>query len=473
MPDESLDRSPNILVLFPDQHRSDWVGYRGARGVRTPVIDRLAARGTAFERTWCASPLCAPSRACLTAGRRYDAQPVRSNSDDYPLDGPSVYRALRSAGYWVAACGKTDLRMPSRSWGSSGWHEREDGSSALDELGFSAGVDSAGKYLAIVASLEGTPEPYTTFLEARGLLQTHLDDYAHRPFPAPTSRDPRSYLNTDPTPLPDDAYCDNWIGRGALALIDSAPDDRPWFLQVNFTGPHDPMDITASMSERWQDRELPPPIANDTLTPAKHQQIRRNYAAMIENIDSRCGEILDRLEATGVLANTIVVYSSDHGEMLGDLGHWGKVVPYEPSVSVPLVIAGPGVVAGRRVASPVAHVDLTATILDLAGATPEDELDGISLVPLLQGAPHSQERALMFCGIGSWRAVSDGRYKYVRGYVPGASVAETMMGSYRPADDLPELLFDLVEDPHELHDLVADSPEELGILRQAMRAAGL
>ncbi len=135
----------------------------------------------------------------------YDAQPVRSNSDDYPLDGPSFYRALRSAGYWVAACGKTDLRMPSRSWGRSGWHERADGSSALEELGFSAGIDNAGKYLAVVAHSEGTPEPYGAFLAEQGLLQIHLEDYSRRPFPAPSTTDPRCYSNSDPTPLPDPA----------------------------------------------------------------------------------------------------------------------------------------------------------------------------------------------------------------------------------------------------------------------------
>lgn len=403
----------------------------------------------------------------------YDAQPVRSNSDDYPLDGPSFYRALRSAGYWVAACGKTDLRMPSRSWGRTGWHERADGSSALEELGFSAGIDNAGKYLAVVAHCEGIPEPYGAFLADQGLLQTHLEDYARRPFPAPSTTDPRCYTNTDPTPLPDPAYCDNWIAGNAGFLLDRAPDDQPWFLQVNFTGPHDPMDITVSMNERWSDQQLPAVIANDTLDPHQHQRIRLNYAAMIENIDRRCGALLDRLEATGQLANTIVIYSSDHGEMLGDLGHWAKVVPYEPSVSVPLVIAGPGISRHPRTVSPIAHVDITATILDLAGATPEGELDGFSLVRFLRGQAHQPEREVVFSGIGSWRAVSDGRYKYVRGYVPGTPVTEVVMGRYAPFSDAPELFFDLVEDPHESHDLSRESPKELGTMRQAMRDAGL
>lgn len=383
-----------------------------------------------------------------------------------------MYRALRSAGYWVAACGKTDLRMSARSWGLSGRHPREDGSSVLEELGFSAGIDSAGKYLAVASCQAGIPEPYTGYLSEQGLLQAHLDDYERRPFPAPVSTDPRCYMNTDPTPIPDYAYCDNWIARSALALIDSAPGGQPWFLQVNFTGPHDPMDVTVSMSERVHDRTLPSPIANDQLPPSQHLQIRRNYAAMIENIDSRCGEILDSLARRGALANTVVIYSSDHGEMLGDLGHWAKVIPYEPSLSVPMVIAGPGLASGQRAAFPVSHVDLTATILEMAGASPEGPLDGFSLVPVLRGDLKSFDRDLVHAGLGTWRATSDSRYKYIRGYIPGSSMAEITTGSYSATDDLPELLFDIEEDPHELHDLSRSAPRALKTMRDALLGAG-
>lgn len=473
MTSQSPNTQPNILLLFADQHRADWLGHVGTQGVETPTIDRLAARGATFGMTWCSSPLCAPSRACLTAGRQYDNQPVRSNSDNYPLDGPSFYRALRAAGYWVTACGKTDLRMPSRSWGASGWHERPDGSSALADLGFSAAIDNGGKYMAVGANRAGVPEPYATFLAEEELLETHVADYANRSFPAPISTDPRCYVNTDPTPLPDDAYCDNWIARNGRLLVDNAPEGQPWFLQVNFTGPHDPMDITDSMSEAWSDREMAPPVATDSLDSEKHQDIRRNYAAMIENIDRNCGELIDWLESTGRLKNTVVIYSSDHGEMLGDLGHWAKVVPYQPSISVPLVIAGPGFTPGQQTMSPVAHVDITATILDLAGAKLDGELEGLSLLPFLCGRDNSPRRDLVLSGIGTWRAISDGRLKYIRGYRPETPIDEMTKGSYDPSDDLPELLFDLVSDPHEQNDLSDSRPEDLERMRELARANGM
>ena len=122
-----------------------------------------------------------------------------------------------------------------------------------------------------------------------------------------------------------------------MNLINSVPVDESWFLQVNFTGPHAPMDITQSMAELYQDEVFPLPD-DDKLPAETHQAIRRNYAAMIENIDRWIGLYLEVLEKRGDLSNTLIVFSSDHGEMLGDHGRWGKGDPYHPSVSVPLVV---------------------------------------------------------------------------------------------------------------------------------------
>ena len=324
------DRPPNILFFFPDQHRFDWTGANPQVPVRTPVLDGLAARGVRFEHAYCASPLCAPSRACLAAGKEYDGCGVPNNAFDYPLDQATIYALLRAAGYHVMGCGKFDLHKPSPTWGLDGQHR-------LADWGFSAGVDSAGKWDLVRAAADGPADPYSAYLETHGLRQVHLDDMHTR------RGDLRNFTAVHPTPLPERAYCDNWIARQGLDLIRGAPSGRPWFLQVNFAGPHEPNDITHRMHTTMQarDPQFPLPNRNTQLDPATHVAVRQNYASIIENIDRWLGIYLDELEKRGELDRTLVVFSSDHGEMLGDHDRWSKKVPYEPSVGVPLVVAGP------------------------------------------------------------------------------------------------------------------------------------
>ena len=152
----------------------------------------------------------------------------------------------------------------------------------------------------------------------------------------------RWWGETDPVSLPDEAYCDNWIARNGLDLLGRAPEDRPWHLVLNFVGPHPPMDITRTMESRFRgpDRVIDgfaQPRGYDGPLPAEqHVRIRQNYAAMIENIDRWLGEFVEALKQRGDLENTVIVYSSDHGEMLGDRGLWGKSFPLQASVGVPL-----------------------------------------------------------------------------------------------------------------------------------------
>ena len=119
---QSARSRPNILLLFPDQHRYDWTGFNKALPVRTPNLDRLAVRGVRFTNAVVASPLCAPSRACLASGSEYDRCGVRDNSQDYPVGRKTYYTLLRESGYHTAACGKIDLHKGSPSWGLNGKH---------------------------------------------------------------------------------------------------------------------------------------------------------------------------------------------------------------------------------------------------------------------------------------------------------------------------------------------------------------
>ena len=239
------------------------------------------------------------------------------------------------------------------------------------------------------------------------------------------------------TELPDEAYCDNWIAQNGLDRIRGFPQNQPWHLIVNFAGPHDPYDVTESMRGRWKDVDFPSPANNDLDDPVLVRLRQQNYAAMIENIDAQIGRYLELLEERGELENTIIIFSSDHGEMLGDHNRWQKSVWNRGSVDVPLVLKGPGVrcqVSGAL----VGFHDIGATILDIAGAE-SLEGDARSFKPVLDGETQLHRRVNK-SALNGWKLVSDGRFKLVL-----------------QTDEEP-LLFDLKSDPDETKNLVEEFP---------------
>ncbi|MBK8900093.1 MAG: sulfatase-like hydrolase/transferase [Anaerolineaceae bacterium] len=460
---------PNMLLLLSDQHRPDFLTINSAVPVRNPNIAKLASQGVNFTNAVCASPTCAPSRACLASGMSYHRAGVPSNQFNYPLDQPTFYGILRDAGYHVAGVGKFDLHKPEFAWGL-------DGSHLLPEWGFSEGVDSEGKIDAIRAVTDAWPlgyaefyqkkrgrigeymtkmlanypyrdhvptaaaaGPYTAYLESQGLLNTHVQDIWFR----------HPYTSTAPTPLPEDAYGDTWIANEGLRLLQNFESGKPWFLQVNFAGPHDPLDVTEAMYHRWREVDFEPPVDSAEFDRATHNEIRRNYAAMIENIDTQVGRYLELLGRRGEMDNTIIIYASDHGEMLGDHDLWMKSVPYHPSISVPLVICGPNVLQNVVSDALVSLHDLAATFLDYASLAVPEAMDSMSLQPVLAGE-QTTHRDIVFSALLDWEAAYDGRFKFIQ------------------YEDGKKLLFDLQEDPHETQNLVGQQPELCLQLAQAI-----
>ena len=418
-------KRPNILLLFPDQLRFDWTGANGKVNVRTPNLDALAKRGTRFTRVLVASPLCAPSRGCLACGKEYDRGRVPNNGVDYPLDQTTYYQRLRDSGYHVIGCGKFDLHKKTKDWGL-------DGKRLLKELGYSDGIDNAGKHDATSSGAVTPKDPYMALLHQRGLAAAHVEDFHKR----------KDYSATFATPLPEDAYCDNWLGVNGLELLRNAPKGKPWHLQVNFTGPHAPMDITARMEGLCRGIDFPQPNGNTQFPAATHVAIRQNYSAMVENVDRWIGLYIEELRRRGELDNTLIVFSSDHGEMLGDHNRWGKSVPWQPSVSVPLFAAGPGVKPGVTSDALVSVMDLAATFLDYGGVARPTEMDSRSIRPLLEGRARTH-REYLLSGLDEWRVVWDGRYKLITGF--GDST----------------MLFDHATDPLENNDLAAKLPAQV------------
>ncbi|MBN8733864.1 MAG: sulfatase-like hydrolase/transferase [Acidobacteria bacterium] len=441
-------RPPNILLLFPDQWRPDWGGWNGKLDVRTPHVDGLRKRGMEFTHATVPSPLCAPSRACLASGQRYGSCGVENNGQDYPAKLTTFYQMLQGAGYRTMACGKIDLHKKTLDWGT-------DGKRMTREWGFTDAIDNAGKRDAPRSvQLAGRPtDPYMAMLQERGLMQAHIDDFSHR----------EEYKDTFATPLPDGAYCDNWIGQNGLDLLRRSPKGKPWFLQVNFTGPHGPMDITAAMEKRVRSRRYPQPYGNTQFEPAVHEAIRQNYTAMCENLDLWVGRYLDELKKRKELENTVVIFSSDHGEMLGDHNRWGKSLPYQPSVGVPMVVAGPGIVGGIRSSALVSVHDLAATSLDYAGVEKPAEMNSRSLRPVLEGK-RKRHRDFLRSGLNQWRMAWDGEHKLVTGFDPA------VRGQAKPVAAAAPLLFDHNEDPNESTNVYAKRPEVAKRLQEMLES---
>jgi arylsulfatase A-like enzyme len=469
-------KRPNILLFMPDQWRGDWIGPHNPGGARTPNVDRLMTRGVNFSRAICPSPICGPSRAALASGFEYDRAGVPTNAFSIAPGAPNFYRQLRNAGYQVLTCGKVDLLKGELDWGRDGQHMRE-GRSRLAELGFTGGLDSGGKHAVLFAHEAGKDEPFLCFLRDRGLAEAYVADFRTRNNPA-LGRNAVShpgagpnYANTAPSGLPDDAYQDNWIGQCGLDLLHTAARaERPWFLQVNLAGPHEPMNITAAMADSVADADPPPPTAPGAFPPETHRAIRRNYIAMLENCDRILGQYIDLFERTGQIENTVVIVTSDHGEMLGDCGLWEKFVPHQPSLHVPLVCAGPGIATGRATDQPASFLDLHATIVALAGAEPIAGIDSRSLVPTL-GNPEVWTRDVALSGLGQWRIAIDGTYKMVAGYDPGAARKVLEGGRFDAATSGPWRLVEPAADPCEEQDLSASHPDIATRLRAAIEAS--
>jgi arylsulfatase A-like enzyme len=349
-------------------------------------------------------------------------------------------------------CGKFDLNKPMRGWGRDG-QQINNGQSYVKIWGFTDAIDNAGKPAGARNYFQRPhrPDPYLAYLEEKGLATVHMNDIRGRKF-----------TDSYSTPITDEDYADNFIAKTGLKLLNRAPKDKPWFIQINFNGPHDPWDVTQTMKDRWKDVAFPPP--NDLHKPPKYSPekmlgVWQNYAAAIENIDAWLGKYIQILEERHELENTLIVYSSDHGEMLGDHGLKHKSQPYHPSVCVPLVVAGPGVEHRPLVQKPVALIDLTPTFLEYAlGSLPDSvqkSMDATSLKAFLEGRTEELKKYVR-SGYKRWRLVMRDQYKLIMGY-PELTPFWFEWFKKRPSMISPKL-FDLQADPGENTNIAADHP---------------
>ncbi len=397
----SRSAQPNIVYVLADQHRHDAMSGAGHPVVVTPNLDRLAAEGTRFTTAWCQSPVCQSSRASIITGRHVEGHGVSRNFVvDFDPAWPTFMEHLRSAGYVTANVGKTHfftpLRPPDEQVVDLGARYEE----FVASFGFDHVVEEFDRYLHVTPRFS---TPYTRHLEEAGVLSQYREAVK-----AVFRLTPRHWDGVV-SPLPKALDLTTFLTDQAIDWIDSQRGRlQPFFLQLSYVAPHVPLMGDPEWSEYYQGLDVPPRIARPVVpaTPTWNAYVKtlwkhsnspilsddyvargaRQYFAMVSLIDESIGRLLAVLERTGQLENTWILYSADHGEMLGDHQLMAKMNFYRSSVQVPAIVRAPEGMhrAVSKFTGPIESVDLTATILDIAGAAPLDPCDGRSLLPLMR-----------------------------------------------------------------------------------------
>ena len=373
---------PNILLICTDQQRFDALGAYGNPHIHTPNLDRLASEGVLFENCYVQNPVCAPSRASLMTSKYVPAHGLYANGVDLSPHEELFSRRLADAGYDCGLVGKFHL-------GACQYGRSEP---RLDD-GFRVFRWAHDPY-------PGSSEnAYHRWLKAR--------------FPDLYEAVLRGESEYTWDTMPTEAHYSHWIGEETIDFLRSSREnDKPFFFIANFFDPHHGFGAPAEYVERYSPHELPkpvtrpgeleskPPIFTDAskksyaghargyleYTEEELMEARAAYYAMVTLIDDEVGRILRTLEETGLADNTIVVFTSDHGEMLGDhqLMLKGPFM-YECAVRVPLIVRWPGVATPGRRSELVQWVDLAPTFLQAAGLDIPAWYQGASLVPLIAG----------------------------------------------------------------------------------------
>ena len=361
LPYDTMANSPNILFICADQHSFRYTGHAGHPMVRTPNLDSIAKRGVTMSNAYCGSPVCVPGRASMMTGLYAHETNSFCNSTVWDGSQPTWAVWLREAGYECYATGKLDLNDDF----DMGFKETD------TENGHHTNPD--------ITSLFRNPLIY------RADERSQVDGVRRV-----------------------ERHHDADLAKNAVDFIDHASTtlDRPWAYYVGFSLPHPKFTALEKYWDVYPPEQVDIPSVTDQDlknlhdvykglryfnqldVPVAEERVRRARAAyygMITELDEYVGWLLDALDRTGQIYNTLVVYTSDHGETLGAHGLWSKNNMYEDSVHVPMLMAGAGLPSGAAIDSPVGHVDMVATMLEMAGVEQPPSLRGVSLLPLISG----------------------------------------------------------------------------------------
>jgi arylsulfatase A-like enzyme len=359
----------NVLFIIADD-LNNMLGCYGDKLAKTPNIDKLAARGTRFDKGYCTFPLCGPSRNSMLTGLYPNSTGIQGNSTLFRYTIPdqlSMSQAFRQQGYFAARIGKLYHYNVPNSIGTNG---HDDPASWELELN-AAGVDR----------LQEHPQIFTLTPKQFGGT---LSWYA--------------------SPAPEDQHTDTLAAKDAEWVLErcAKPGHRPFFLAVGFFRPHTPYVSPKSYFDLYPEAEVPvvtgikedqadlPPAAlgsakkeQDKLTDDLRRKCQQAYRASISYMDTQVGTVVAALDRLGLAEKTVIVFTSDHGYHMGEHGLWQKQSLFEESSRVPYVIVAPGAKGGNVVTTPVSQVDLFPTLAELCGVQTPTNLQGQSLVPLL------------------------------------------------------------------------------------------
>ncbi len=440
-------QQPNILYLLSDEHSFRFMGHvpaaEGGEPIYTPAFDNLAAGGTVFTDAYCQMPLCTPSRICQLTGKEVRKCGAWNNNSVLRPELKTLPGLLAEAGYSTCLVGKMHL------------------GGNRQFVGFQH-------------------RPYGDLTGKTGHQWEPLDDDQRKGMRVRTAC-------VGVTEIPESLIQDAVVENETVAWVREHHHTRPhqpWFLTASFSHPHFPLTAPRRHVERYTPDTIPAPrvpaegdaydhpmsvgmrqgFQVDAIDHDEMMRARAAYFAGVSYLDEVIGDLLSRLEQDGLLENTIIVYTTDHGEMAGEHGVWWKNGWYEACTRVPLIISLPGHRRGERPTGqcrvPVGLYDLLPTLCSLAGVVPPDDVDGVDLSAAVQGSAQPADRPIV-CdaltprwGAGTeFRSIRWKHYKYVR---------------FRNA---PPLFFDLAKDPGEQHDLIhkdntGDDLEALTYLQQ-------
>ena len=424
-------KKPNILFIMADQLTPMALPVYGHPQVKAPNIERLADEGVVFDNAYCNFPLCAPSRMSMLTGRLAHNISSWDNATELPASTPTMAHCLRSVGYSATLAGKMHFIGPDQ--------------------------------------LHGFGERISTDIYPSSFAWT--PDWPKGERYRPTGINMRAVI--------DAGYCtrslqidyDDEVENAAIQKIFDLARfaEDPFFLTVSFTHPHSPFVTSRKHWDRYDHDDIVMPTVpaipvdeldemsrwlhyahaadKHTVTDDHVRNARHAYYGMVSYIDDKVGRIMETMSETGLLDDTVIIFSADHGEMLGERGMWYKQCFYEWSARVPLIVRFPNAFRPRRVANPVSLVDLLPTFMELAtdGHPPEPvaPIDGNSLIGLMSGSDDGWDDTVIseYTGEGvvaPCRMIRRGRFKYI--YTHGH----------------PPLLYDLENDPQELTNMTGD-----------------
>jgi arylsulfatase len=483
----------NILFFMTDQQRSDYVGYASGGKAQTPNIDKIAEY-TYFSNCTTANPICTPARSSMITGRYSRQIGMLAMSGSLSTRIPTFMQALRKTGYKTYGIGKFHYIH-------CGGHDTPRGHgldhvAMLEETrryGYDFIWETAGKQNMIPNYCF-----YGDYLNRKGMLN-HVRDFLDECGGINGDTPDHNYDRAIPWPFPEEDYIDEVTAKVALEQLYLHDKTVPFYMMVSFCGPHKPYDAP----QRYLDMISADPVddfilsEDQKITETEKDKLyrqRRSAKAMIRLIDDQIGKILRLLEQRDLMKDTLIIFASDHGDMLGDHYRIQKGVPWSQASKVPLAAWLPGEDKHGENPYPVQLFDIAATVLDYAGLDPQkslslhwpaynDLIPSRSFLPALRGE-RQRIRDWSYCesdmteetqtavdfteilkkrGAGgrrsnSWRMVADEKYKYIR-YL-----------GYQESETAYEEFYDLEKDPNEQHNLISDEmyAERISSLKNRM-----